>query len=55
MGQESRRDTIRDAVKELLGRSGAFRSLPSERQREVASSLWICSGLASRCRVQFTT
>jgi DNA-binding beta-propeller fold protein YncE len=35
---ESRRDAIRDAVNELLSRSGAFRSLPPERQREVASS-----------------
>jgi hypothetical protein len=38
MRQESRRDVIRDAVNELLGRSTAFRSLPPEQQREVASN-----------------
>jgi hypothetical protein len=36
--EESRRDVIRDAVNELLGRSTAFRSLPPEKQREVASN-----------------
>lgn len=38
MRPESRRDVIRDAVKELLGRSSAFRLLPPERQREIASN-----------------
>lgn len=38
MTLESRPDAIQNAVKELLGRSRAFRSLPLERQREVASS-----------------
>jgi hypothetical protein len=38
MRPESRQDAIAGAVKELLDRSAAFRSLPAERQREVASS-----------------
>lgn len=38
MRPESRRDAIRDAAKELLGRSSAFRSLAAEQQREVASN-----------------
>lgn len=38
MGPETRRDTVRDAVTELLDRSSAFRSLPAERQRQVTSN-----------------
>ena len=38
MRHASRRDAIRDAVKELLSRSHAFRSLPPERQREISSN-----------------
>jgi hypothetical protein len=38
MRPENRRDAIQDSVKELLGRSSAFRSLPAERQRDIASS-----------------
>ena len=38
MRPESRRDAVRDAVKELLDRSPAFRSLPPKRQRELASN-----------------
>ena len=38
MRPESRRDAIRDAVQELLDRSSAFRSLPPDRQRDVASN-----------------
>ena len=38
MQPERDRDAVRDAVKELLDRSPAFRSLPPERQREVASN-----------------
>jgi len=38
MRPESRRDAIRNAVEELLGRSRAFRSLPPERQREISSN-----------------
>jgi hypothetical protein len=38
MRPESRRDAVRDTVKELLDRSPAFRSLPPERQRELASN-----------------
>ncbi len=38
MRPESRGDAVRDAVKELLDRSPAFRSLPPERQRAVTSN-----------------
>ena len=38
MRPERHLDTVRAAVKELLGRSRAFCSLPTERQREIASN-----------------